>query len=118
MQRVACLGKPLMTSRRADIKSRLYTKSALIDRGYETPCYEWQGPDSGKGRGGGYGRMCLNDTTVAVHKVAWTNSNGYIPPGKQLDHKCNNRRCWRDDHLELVSHLRNQKRRAARRKAA
>ena len=59
--------------------------------------------------------MCLNGATCAVHKVAWTNYHGYIPPRKQIDHKCNNRLCWREDHLGMVTHKRNQKLRAARR---
>lgn len=105
-------------ARRVSILMRLMQRSVVVDRGYKTECYEWTGPTSGNGRGGQYGRMCLNDTTCAVHKVAWTNEHGYIPPKKQLDHLCENRKCWREDHLELVSHKRNQKRRAARRKAS
>lgn len=101
--------------RRSTIRCRLAARSIVVDRGHATPCYEWQGPTSGTGRGGGYGRISINDATCAVHKVAWTNENGYIPPKKQLDHLCSNRKCWREDHLELVTHKRNQKRRAARR---
>lgn len=107
----------LPRGRRGDILMRLWKRTQVVDRGYETPCYEWQGPTSGKGRGGGYGRMCLNDATCAVHIVAWTNQHGFIPPRKQLDHKCNNRRCWRDEHVEMVSHRRNQKRRVERAQA-
>lgn len=104
--------------RQLAIWKRLWTRTRVVDRGYATPCFEWAGPTSGNGKGGGYGRMCLNDTTCATHKVGWTNQHGYIPHGKQLDHLCENRLCWREDHLELVSHKRNQTRRATRRKAA
>lgn len=84
--------------------------------GLETPCWLWTGPCSGGGRGGGYGRMCVDGATMAVHIVMWVIRNGPIPPRKQLDHLCNTRRCCNPDHLELVTHRENMKRRDARRK--
>lgn len=83
-------------------------------------CHLWTGPDSGSGRGGGYGRMCVDGATMAVHIVMWIIANGPIPPKKQLDHCCPagpNRRCCNPDHLELVTHLKNQRRRAQRARA-
>lgn len=84
------------------------------------PCWIWQGPTSGKGyqgkkkgRGHGYPRMSLDGQTVAVHLVMWTNEHGFIPGRKQLDHLCHNRSCVNPEHLEMVTHLVNQKRRAA-----
>lgn len=94
------------------IQQRLTTK----DCGYLTPCHVWTGPTSGSGRGGGYGRMSLNSQTVAVHLVVYTHFFGYIPGKKQIDHKCNNRLCCNPDHLEMVSHKENQKRRVMRKK--
>jgi len=109
----------LPPGRRGHILMKLWAKSIVAYwNGYETPCYHWTGPTSGNGRGGLYGRMSLNGATVATHIASWTNVHGLIPPKKQLDHKCNNRRCWREDHLELVSHKKNQKRRAARAKVS
>jgi len=86
--------------------------------GIPSPCHLWKGPTSGEGRGGGYGRMSLNGQTVAVHLVTYTHFFGYIPKKKQIDHKCNNRLCCNPAHLEMVSHLINQRRRAARAKEA
>ncbi|WP_292130972.1 HNH endonuclease signature motif containing protein [Mesorhizobium sp.] len=80
-------------------------------KGQPSPCHIWTGPDSGSGRGGGYPRMSLDGQTVAVHLVNWTNEHGFIPGKKQLDHLCRTRLCIRDDHLELVTHKQNQKRR-------
>lgn len=78
----------------------------------ETPCLEWQGPTSGeKGRGAGYPRMSLMGQTVAVHRVVYVNSYGYVPGKKQIDHRCRNRLCVNKDHLEMVTHKENQKRR-------
>lgn len=90
-----------------------------------TPCWLWQGPTSGsgykpheapkKGRGHGYPRMSLDGSTTAVHLVMFTLFHGYIPGRKQVDHLCKNRCCVNPDHLELVTHKQNQKRRAASR---
>lgn len=55
--------------------------------------------------------MSLDGATMAVHRVMWTNINGIIPHKKQIDHKCKNRLCVNPNHLELVTHKQNQKRR-------
>jgi len=60
--------------------------------------------------------MSLNGQTVAVHIVSYTNAYGYVPGKKQIDHKCNNRLCANPEHLEMVTHRENQKRRAIRNK--
>lgn len=105
--------------RRDEILTRITSRTSIVDTGFQidgkpSPCFLWTGPTSGTGRGGGYGRMSLNGHTVAVHLVAYTHFYGYIPGNKQVDHLCNQRLCWNKDHLELVSHLTNQRRRTAR----
>ena len=107
-------GEP--STRRERIRDKIAARVEIVDTGYKTPCHLWTGPTSGAGRGGDYPRMSLDGATVAVHKVAWINEHGAIPPRKQLDHLCCQRRCVRDDHLELTTHKRNQKRRDQRRK--
>lgn len=62
--------------------------------------------------------MALDGQTVAVHIVMWTNEHGFVPGKKQLDHLCRNRRCVNPEHLELVTHRQNQKRRDRAREAA
>lgn len=88
-----------------------------------TPCIEWTRWTSGngykggkKGRGHSYPRMSLGGVTMAVHRVIYTHFFGIIPHKKQIDHRCNNRLCCNPHHLECVTHLRNQKRRAAKQK--
>lgn len=103
-------------SRREAITNRVMKRVEITQLDYKTPCHIWTGPTSGTGRGGDYPRMSLDGQTVAVHLVMWTNVHGFIPGKKQLDHKCRNRRCVNPDHLELVTHLQNQKRRAAAQK--
>lgn len=107
-------------SRRDAIRARIYACVEVVDTGYvdaagnRSPCHLWMGPDSGTGRGGRYPRMSLNGQTMAVHKVAWTNEHGIIPGKKTLDHLCRQRRCIRDEHLEMVT----QKQNAIRREQA
>ena len=108
-------------TRRNEIIERLQSRCLIVDTGFilndhPSPCYLWQGPTSGTGWGGNYGRMSLNGQTVATHIVAFTHYYGYVPSKKQIDHLCNNRLCCNPAHLELVSHLTNQRRRAKRAK--
>jgi hypothetical protein len=111
------------TSRRLSILDRVMERIFFENHGFmidgkPSPCHVWQGPTSGDGKGGGYGRMSLNGQTVAVHLVVYTHHFGYIPGKKQVDHLCNVRLCCNPAHLELVSHLKNQKRRVARQRTA
>lgn len=110
-----------MDDRRSEILERIKKRVVIVHTGFildgkASACHLWTGPTSGTGRGGGYGRMSLNSQTVATHIVVYTHYFGYIPGKKQIDHKCNNRLCCNRDHLELVSHITNQKRRALRAK--
>ena len=111
----------MLVTRREQILTRLDAKTVIQDLGFElngkpSPCFIWTGSTSGTGRGGGYGRMSLDGQTVAVHLVSYANFFGYIPGKKQVDHLCRNRLCWNPAHLELVTHLENQKRRGKFRK--
>jgi len=113
----------LNSDRRQVIIERLEARCKIVDMGFildgnPSPCHLWTGPTSGTGRGGNYGRMSLNGQTVATHIVAYTHYYGYVPGNRQVDHLCNQRLCCNPAHLELVTHLRNQRRRADRAKAA
>lgn len=108
-------------SRRETVIAKLEARCDIVDTGFvldgkPSPCHLWTGPHSGSGRGGGYGRMSLDGQTVATHLVAFTHYCGFIPGKKQIDHLCNQRLCCNPAHLEMVSHLRNQLRRAKRAK--
>lgn len=109
----------MKTSRREEIKQRLYAQAKIEDTGYTvngipSPCHLWQGALSGSGRGKDYGRISINGVTSAVHRVSYTHFFGYIPLKRQVDHLCNVRNCFNPEHLELVTHLQNQKRRDRR----
>ncbi|WP_409999214.1 HNH endonuclease signature motif containing protein [Bradyrhizobium sp. SZCCHNG3015] len=62
--------------------------------------------------------MCLDGGTMAVHIVMYVLEHGPIPPRKQLDHRCRARRCVNADHLEMVTHKENQRRRDEARRFA
>lgn len=63
-------------------------------------CWLWQGPDSGEGRGGGYGRVSYLGRTTAVHLLVWRLTNQrLLRQGEQLDHTCVQRRCCNPAHL-------------------
>ncbi len=105
-------------SRREAIAEKVMARVTVTDGPLPTPCWLWNGPTSGneykgrkKGRGHSYPRMSLDGQTVAVHIVMWTNEHGFVPGRKQLDHLCRNRCCVNPDHLELVTHRANQRRR-------
>lgn len=107
-----------INARRDRVVNAIALRCDAVAAGYETPCYEWTGPGSGKpgrgrakGRGHSYPRMNLDGHTVAAHRALWVTLNGYLPSKKQLDHLCKNRACVRPDHLEPVTHKTNQKRR-------
>lgn len=99
-------------NRRRDILKRI-KENVVVNE--ETGCWEWLGPTSGPmnkpGGGGGYGRISLGGTTMAVHRVVFTHFFGIIPHKKHIDHKCRNRLCCNPDHLELVTIKQNHRRR-------
>lgn len=101
-----------LRGRNRDIFDKIMTRIKTTD----SNCWIWTGPTSGSGRGGGYGRMYLDGQTVAVHIVMFTIFHGYIPSKKQIDHVCENRLCCNPhpNHLEMVSHEINQKRKQTR----
>lgn len=108
--------------RRESIMRSIMARVIEVPGPLPTPCLIWQGPTSGdaykgdeapkKGRGHSYPRMSLDGQTVAVHLVSYTHHKGFIPGRKQIDHLCKNRLCVNPEHLELVTHRQNQKRRA------
>lgn len=77
------------------IEQRFWTK---VDRSGDG-CWEWQAHRSPAG----YGQVWLDGTNVGAHRVAYQLTNGPIPEGMLVRHKCDNPPCVRPDHLEIGS---------------
>lgn len=112
---IICLSQIESSSRRICLVRKIIL-NIIVNK--ETNCWEWQGANSGKGNGAGrgYGRISIDGCTSAVHRVMWACINGYLPARKQVDHKCNNRICCNPNHLEMVTHKQNHRRRVRRAK--
>jgi hypothetical protein len=77
------------------------------NRGYDTPCWIYEGPSTR----GGYGRLCDGGgKSRGAHVVMWERTNGPVPRGLHLDHLCTVRACIRPDHLEPVTPAENTRR--------
>jgi hypothetical protein len=69
----------------------------------ESGCLEWRGASTP----GGYGSIRLNGKTHRAHVVNWQLTNGPVPEGLILRHKCDNPPCCNLDHLEPGTHSEN-----------
>lgn len=59
----------------------------------------------------GYGKFGVGARIVwLAHRWAYTDANGPIPEGLELDHRCRTPACVRPDHLEPVTHRENMRR--------
>jgi hypothetical protein len=83
----------LQKRRVAPWPERLYAKIKKGDG-----CWEWIGGlDTA-----GYGQLMLaGHKSAKSHRLVWIHAYGEIPPGLQVLHKCDNRKCCRADHLFL-----------------
>lgn len=75
------------------------------------PCWLWTGARTGKsggiGRNGGYGNIKFQRRFQYAHRVAWILTNGEIPDGQWVLHRCDVRLCVRPAHLFLGNHADN-----------
>jgi HNH endonuclease len=69
-------------------------------------CVVWQGCRDRDG----YGARWMDGRRVFVHRWAYEQAHGPIPPGLTIDHLCRNPTCYNVTHLELVSRAENNRR--------
>lgn len=104
--------------RRKELIERIYSNCKVEDHGFTingkpSPCLIWQGSDTGKPRENGdnrhvgYPKMSLEGQKVRVHRVVFMNFAGFIPPQKQVDHRCGVRLCVRFEHLRSATQKQN-----------
>lgn len=71
------------------------------------PCLDWTGATSE-----GYGRIRVDGSTLAAHRLAWEQDTGKpIPPKMWIDHRCHRHICVRLSHLRLATPRENQENR-------
>lgn len=76
------------------------------DRGYETPCWIWQGAKNSQG----YGYLTIRYKQWRAHRWVYEQRVGPIAAGLDLDHLCRQPDCVNPEHLEPVTEAENTRR--------
>jgi hypothetical protein len=77
-------------------------------------CIEWDMSLNEKG----YGRVSVGHGWRRIHRVAWEEANGPVPPGMLVLRRCDNPPCFNVDHLFLGTNDENMADRQAKGRTA
>ena len=108
-RRLALRGEARLTGDRLTSAQVAIIETKLVETA--SGCWEWVGsvdPD-------GYPQAVWMGKRYRIHKLVNERAEGSpVPPGYEVDHTCNNRRCCNAAHLERVTHAENVRRIHAR----
>ncbi len=75
----------------------------FVDASTADECWPWKRSRCSDG----YGTARVDGRTVGTHRVAWTLTNGEIPSGLSVLHRCDNPPCCNPNHLFLGTQAEN-----------
>lgn len=82
------------------LEQRFWSK---VNKDAPNGCWEWTGYITPQG----YGLFWDGKKPNTTHRVSQELTNGPIPEGMFLDHRCSNRKCVNPEHLRVVTHAQN-----------
>jgi hypothetical protein len=92
------MGDPLKTDRYMDHREALKNYPH-----WEGECLIWYGQRDSSG----YGLINVDGKRSLVHRYVWSQANGPLDSGTELDHSCHNRACINMDHLRIATRSEN-----------